>query len=109
MKVTRGKSFETQPTSDGGFWKRGKVLSVWEKIEVELDDADLLPEEKAIEAHLQPLLLEIRAEQQLIMFLRRVGHITKEEAEEQSAQLKAARRSVLSMSKTNVPPRLKVP
>lgn len=107
MKVTRGKSFEIRP--EGRFWKKFRVESEWEKIEVELDDADLLPEEQAIEAHLQPLLLEIRAEQQLIMFLRRVGRITKEEAEEQSAQLKTARRSVLSMSKTSVPPRLKVP
>lgn len=65
MKVTRGRTFE----KDGA----------WEKLEVELTTEDLLPTEAALEAHLQPLLLEIRADQQLVSFTHRLGEMSDED------------------------------
>lgn len=92
MKVTRGRTFELE--------------GVWEKVEVELTTDDLLPEESAVEAHLRPLLLEIRADQQIVSFAHRLGSIDDVKAREASDALKAARRRVLGMSKASLPARL---
>lgn len=92
MKVTRGRTFE----KDGA----------WEKLEVELSTDDLLPEEAALEPNLQPLLLEIRADQQLVSFAHRLGAMSSEDMHEASKVLREARRRVVGMSKTHLPPRL---
>lgn len=92
MKVTRGRTFE----KDGA----------WEKLEVELSTDDLLPAEAALEPHLQPLLLEIRADQQLVSFTHRLGEMSDEDMREASLALRQARRRVLSMSTSQVPTRL---
>lgn len=92
MKVTRGRTFE----KDGA----------WEKLEVELSTDDLLPAEAALEAHLQPLLLEIRADQQLVSFTHRLGEMSNEDMREASRELREARRRVVAMSTTQVPTRL---
>jgi hypothetical protein len=92
MKVTRGRTFE----KDGA----------WEKLEVELSTADLLPAEAALEPHLQPLLLEIRADQQLISFTHRLGEMTDEDMRDASRELREARRRVVAMSTSQVPARL---
>lgn len=92
MKVTRGRTFE----KDGA----------WEKLEVELSTDDLLPEEAALEPNLQPLLLEIRADQQLVSFSHRLGAMPTTEMREASEVLREARRRVVGMSKSHIPTRL---
>ena len=86
MRVVRGRTFE----KDG----------VWDKLEVELDQNDLLPAEKSARAQVQPLLLEVRAEQQLIAFLSRAGQISLSEASEASAALKKQRENLLRQQET---------
>lgn len=56
MKVIRGKSYED---ADGN----------WNKIEIELTEADLSPEELKAAETAQPVLLELRAETYLVSFL----------------------------------------
>jgi len=84
MRVMRGKTFEG---------KRG----VWEKIEVELDTSDLLPDEQAASPQVQLQLLEVRAERNLILFLRRSNHITQEEADSLLSELKDYRDQLVSI------------
>ena len=86
MRVVRGKSFETEQGS-------------WEKLEIELDDRDLLPDELKVAAQLQPLLLETRAEQQLSSFLRRLGKVSAAEAKEVGESLKKARQDIFALDK----------
>jgi len=81
----RGKTFEG---------KRG----VWEKVEVELDSSDLLPDELAAPPQVQLQLLEVRAERNLILFLRRSSHITKEEADALLSELKDYRDQLVSIN-----------
>lgn len=92
MKVTRGRTFE----KDGA----------WEKLEVELTTEDLLPTEAALEAHLQPLLLEIRADQQLVSFTHRLGEMSDEDMRAASLALREARRRLVATSKDQLPKRL---
>jgi hypothetical protein len=93
MKVTRGRSFQNEAGS-------------WEKLEVELTTDDLLTEEISIEKHLHPLMLEIRADQQIVSFSHRLGNISEAQAKAESEKLKVARKRVLAMSQTNLPSRL---
>lgn len=81
MRIMRGKSYEGR---DGH----------WEKIEVELETQDLLEDEKKFPEYLWPILLELRAEQHIIMFMLRNGKISKEDAKAKSEELKAVRRNL---------------
>ena len=83
MKVLRGKYFEGE---DG----------VWQKIEVELSENDLLAEEEDAPAHTKPTLLEIRAEQYINSFLAREGIISDEELENKKNSLSSLRTMILS-------------
>lgn len=83
MRVMRGKTFEG---------KRG----VWEKIEVELDSTDLLPEEQAAPKKLQIQLLEIRADRNLVIFLERFGQLSSEKAKEMIVELDTLRTHILN-------------
>lgn len=98
MRVLRGTAFQGE--------------NGWEKIEVELDSGDLLEEEASVEPHLQPLLLEVRADQQIVAFLERIGHLTPELAAEQSEALRDTRRRLFQANRKdkaakNPPARLK--
>lgn len=84
MRVLRGKSYEA---------KRG----VWEKIEVELDSNDLLPDEQTAPLEIQVQLLELRADRNIVLFMRRAGKLTKEEAEDLLAELSAYRKTLMSL------------
>jgi len=84
MRVVRGKTFQ------------GKS-GVWEKIEVELDSSDLLPDEQAASDHVHAQLLEVRIDKHLIMHLLRHEQVTKEEAAEQVAEADAHRIALLKI------------
>lgn len=93
MRVMRGKTFEG---------KKG----VWEKIEVELDGNDLLPDEQAASDQVKLQLLEIRADKHLLLFLSRANQISKEEAKQQLQHLNDYRDKLLKVkSKTTLRPR----
>lgn len=83
MRVMRGKTFEG---------KKG----VWEKIEVELDSTDLLPEELEVPKSLQLQLLEIRADRNLVIFLERHGHLPPKKALAHIEDLDNLRKKILS-------------
>lgn len=83
MRVMRGKTFEG---------KKG----VWEKIEVELDSTDLLPEELEVPKSLQLQLLEIRADRNLVIFLERHGHLSSKKALEHIEALDSLRKKILT-------------
>lgn len=83
MKITRGKTFHVKKTR------------VWEKIEVELDSTDLLPEEQGVAEKFKPTLLEIRAEKQLIVSMERLGQISTEEAQRLAKTLETLRQGIL--------------
>lgn len=84
MRVMRGKTFEG---------KRG----VWEKIEVELDSTDLLPEETSAPKQVQLQLLEVRADRNIILFLHRQGKLSNDEAKTLLAELDHHRDNLLSL------------
>lgn len=84
MRVVRSTTFQV-------------AKGVWEKIEVELDDADLLPDELAAAPHVQPQLLELRIEKHLAMHLLRAGELTKDEVTQKLAELDSYRASLLRM------------
>ncbi len=83
MRVVRSKTFQN--------------AGVWEKVEVELDDADLLPDELAAAPHVQPQLLEIRIDKHLTMHLLRNGFLTKEEASQKLAELDSYRSTLVKV------------
>lgn len=83
MKVLRGKYFEDE---DG----------VWQKIEVELTEDDLLSEEAEAPDHTKPTLLEIRAEQYINAFLAREGVISEEQLADKKNSLSSLRTMILS-------------
>lgn len=89
MRVARSRTYET---------KKG----VWEKIEVELDHDDLLPDELAAAPHAHPQLLENRIEKHLTMSLLQYGQLTQDEAAQRIAELDAFRKSLLNLN----PPKL---
>jgi len=84
MRVVRGKTFQ------------GKT-GVWEKVEIELDTSDLLPDEQAASAHVHAQLLEVRIDKHLIVHLLRHGQITKDEAATQLAEIEAHRSTLLKV------------
>jgi hypothetical protein len=84
MRVMRGKTFEGNK-------------GVWEKIEVELDFNDLLPDELAAPKQIQLQLLEIRADRNLILFMSRHDRITKKEAAALLEELQDYKNSLLSI------------
>lgn len=84
MRVMRGKTFEA---------KNG----MWEKIEVELDSNDLLPEEKNSPPQVQMQLLEVRADYNLVLFLARHGHMSKEAAQEKLDELKEIKEHLMKL------------
>jgi hypothetical protein len=84
MRVMRGKSFE----NDG----------IWEKLEIELDGSDLLPIEANAPLHVQPMLLELRAEQHLVTFMYRKGYYTMVEAKDVADEIKQRRKDLMGPS-----------
>jgi len=84
MRVMRGKTFEG---------KRG----LWEKIEVELDSGDLLPEELAAPQQVQLQLLELRADKNLVLFLHRQGQIDLDTATSLIEELEGHRKGLLDL------------
>ena len=84
MRVVRGKTFQ------------GKT-GVWEKIEVELDSSDLLPDEQAASEHVHVQLLEVRIDKHLIVHLLRHGQLTKDEAAIQLAEIESHRNTLLKI------------
>lgn len=84
MRVMRGKTFEG---------KRG----VWEKIEVELDSTDLLPEETDAPKQVQLQLLEVRADKNIVIFLHRHGKLSTDETKNLLAELDHHRDNLLSL------------
>jgi len=84
MKVARGKTFQNEN-------------GVWEKIEIELDTSDLLPDELAASEQVQAQLLEARIDKHLIMHLYRHNQLTKDEATEQIAANDAHRAALLKV------------
>lgn len=82
MRVVRSTTFEV-------------AVGVWEKIEVELDETDLLPEEEAAAIHVRPQLLENRIDKHIVMTMLRRGHLTKDEAAEQIQELDAIRSTLI--------------
>jgi len=85
MRVMRGKTFEG---------KKG----VWEKIEVELDSSDLLPDEQAAPKQFQLQLLEIRADRNLILFMKRHDRINEKEAHALLEELKINREQLMDLT-----------
>ena len=93
MRVMRGKTFEGEK-------------GVWEKIEVELDTNDLLPDEQTAADQVKLQLLEIRADKHLLLFLSRANKIPKEEAQSQLKSLNDYRDKLLNIKpKTSLKPR----
>ena len=93
MRVMRGKTFEGEK-------------GVWEKIEVELDTDDLLPEEQIAADQVKLQLLEIRADKHLLLFLSRSNKISKDDAQQQLKELNEYRDKLLSIKqKTTLKPR----
>lgn len=86
MRVMRGKTFEGK---DG----------VWEKIEVELDSGDLLPDEQSAADQVKLQLLEVRADKHLLLFLSRSGRISKEEAKAKLDELESYKAQLLKIRK----------
>jgi len=84
MRVMRGKTFES---------KKG----VWEKIEVELDSTDLLPDEENAPKQVQLQLLEVRADKNLILFMLRHGKISRKEADSLLEKLMAHKSDLMSI------------
>lgn|SRR3990167_11155994 len=84
MRVMRGKTFEN---------KKG----IWEKIEVELDSSDLLPDELAAPQFIQPVLLEIRAEKHLLAYMQRTGKFTDGELKGFLTELEDYRKQVMAI------------
>ena len=84
MRVMRGKTFEGNK-------------GVWEKIEVELDSNDLLPDEIDAPKQIQLQLLEIRADRNLILFMSRHDRITKKEATKLLSELQDYKKDLLSI------------
>ncbi len=89
MRVMRGKTFEG---------KKG----VWEKIEVELDGNDLLPDEQAAADHVKLQLLEVRADKHLLMFLKREGQISSSEAQKKLETLDGYKKRLLKANPSTV-------
>lgn len=84
MRIMRGKTFEG---------KRGQ----WEKIEIELDSSDLLPDEASAAPEIKVQLLELRAEKNIVIFMQRQGKITKNEAEALISELSTQRKTLLTL------------
>ena len=84
MRVMRGKTFEGS---------RG----VWEKIEVELDSSDLLPEESSAPKQVQLQLLEVRADKNIVLFLHRQGKLSNDETKAHLAELDHHRENLMSL------------
>jgi len=84
MRVMRGKTFEGNK-------------GVWEKIEVELDSGDLLQDEMDAPKQIQLQLLEIRADKNLILFMKRHNRISKKEAEALIAELAEYKKQLISI------------
>ena len=91
MRVVRGKTIEI-------------TKNTWEKIEIELDAGDLLPEEQEAHPQVQPQLLELRAERHLILFLHRSGIMSQDNAKASLAELEVVRKKLL---KNKAPVQLK--
>lgn len=83
MRVLRGKTYES---------KKG----VWEKIEVELDSNDLLPEEQDAPQEVQIQLLQLRADKNIILFMKRSGKLSKEESTALLEELSDYRKALIS-------------
>jgi len=84
MRVMRGQTFEGPN-------------GVWEKIEVELDSNDLLPDEKAAADQVKLQLLEIRADKHLLLFMSRSNRIDSQEAKSKLAELDMYKKKLLEI------------
>lgn len=69
----------------------------WEKIEIELEGQDLLPEEQGAPTEVQPQLLELRVERHLVIYLRRAGKLSEEEAKAHLSEIDSYRKKLLAM------------
>lgn len=84
MRVSYGKTFEN---ADGE----------WERVEFELTGDDLLPSEKKANQTGHPMLLALRAEQNLWFFLRSNGYVTDDEANEKFASITKQREQLVGV------------
>jgi hypothetical protein len=83
MKVVRSTTFQNG--------------TIWEKIEVELDSSDLLPEEQIVPDHAKAQLLELRIDKHITMHLLRHGQLTKDEAAAKISELDGYRNTLLKL------------
>lgn len=84
MRVLRGKTYQVKKDS-------------WDKIEIELDSNDLLPDEQGAPLEVQAQLLELRADKNIVLFMRRSGKLSQEEAENLLSELAEHRKVLLSL------------
>ena len=84
MRVTRSTTFQRSDKT-------------WEKIEIELDSSDLLPEELLVPDHVKAQLLELRIDKHIVMHLLRNSVLTQEESASRIAELDGYRASLLKM------------